>query len=222
MRAGRGGLAAGIRLDQLHDRFGPRQVQLPVDKGAAGELARLRHTHAKPAQRAQRQPEHSGRAVAGQLHHVLAGIGARPGERGEHAVVERRAVRIAQRAVYRPPVPDTVRPGKERPGRCERVRAADPYYADRRRLHGRDRRADRIVSILHLFSTAFFRLFCYKRRFRVFERFTARPARLFPLPRPCARPVCVTLVCARNALRRIAGAPAGYLRIACRVYAVTR
>ena len=155
VRARGRGFAAAVRLDQLHDRLCLRQVQLSVYKGAAGELARLRHAHAQPAQRAQRQPEHGGRAVAGKLHHVLACIGAGRGKGGEHACVEHAAVRAAQFAVHGLPVPDPLRFGKERPGRRKRVRAADPYYAHRRRLHGRDGRAYRVAFLLHFLLPAF-------------------------------------------------------------------
>ena len=77
-----------VRCDQIHDRFGLRQAQLAVQKGAAGVLAgggRLR-TRCKTG--FHQPPRHRAAAVAGKLHHVLAGVAVGRAEKQSNALVK--------------------------------------------------------------------------------------------------------------------------------------
>ena len=77
-----------VGRDQVHDRFGLRQAQLAVQKGAAGVLAgggRLR-TGGKAG--FHQPPRHRISAVAGKLHHVLAGVAVGRAEKQGHALVK--------------------------------------------------------------------------------------------------------------------------------------
>ena len=100
-RAPRGGL--GRRVDHVGDRFGLREVELVVEKGAARELAGLREPRAELERAAQQHREDERAAVALELEHVLAGVGMRRGEVERDAVVDRRAVRVEKDRARRAP-----------------------------------------------------------------------------------------------------------------------
>ena len=83
-------------LDQVAHGLGPRQIDAPVEKGAQRELAGLGEPRARLAGALQGEAQHDRRAVAGDLHHVLGGIGAGPCEEGDHHLVDRVALGVHQ------------------------------------------------------------------------------------------------------------------------------
>ena len=66
----------GLRLDDIDDSLGPRQIQPSVKECPAGEFSGERLTGAPGKQRIQGRSEHDGRAVALKLGGVLSGIAA--------------------------------------------------------------------------------------------------------------------------------------------------
>ena len=91
----RGGFGAGV--DQVGHRLGLGQVELAVEKGALGELARLGQAQARSPAPACRQRASSScsthRAAMGlQLEHVFAGVGVRRREVQRQALVDGAAV----------------------------------------------------------------------------------------------------------------------------------
>ena len=65
------------RMDQVGHGLGLGEVDAPVEKGAAGEFARLGQPRAARQHRIQHQLRRQNAAVAGDFDHVLAGEGAR-------------------------------------------------------------------------------------------------------------------------------------------------
>ena len=86
----------GARIDQVGDGFGLRQVDLVVEEGALGELARLGHAQARRGARfqaaRQQQLQHHRPAVGLQFEHVLAGKRVRPREVDRQPLVDGAAV----------------------------------------------------------------------------------------------------------------------------------
>ena len=74
--------------DQVHDRFGLRQTQLAVQKGAAGVLAGSGRRRARRNAGFHQPPGDCTAAVAGKLHHILAGIAVGRTEKQGHALVK--------------------------------------------------------------------------------------------------------------------------------------
>ena len=74
--------------DQVHDRFGLGQTQLAVQKGAAGVLAGGGRLCACCKTGFHQPPRHRAAAVAGKLHHILAGIAVRRAEKQGNALVK--------------------------------------------------------------------------------------------------------------------------------------
>ena len=87
------------RVDEVGDALGLREVELAVEKRALRELARPREARAELDAAREQQPQHRRAAVAVQLEHVLAGVGARRREVERDALVERLAV--ARRETWR-------------------------------------------------------------------------------------------------------------------------
>ena len=83
-------------LDQVGNRLGLGQVQLVVEKGTAGELARLRQPRTEFQAASQQLLHHHWAAVALQFEHVLAGKGMRRGKVEQDALIDSRASRVAE------------------------------------------------------------------------------------------------------------------------------
>ena len=74
--------------DQVHDRFRLRQTQLAVQKGAAGVLAGGGRLCTGGKADFHQTAGHRISAVAGKLHHILAGIAVRRAEKQGNALVK--------------------------------------------------------------------------------------------------------------------------------------
>ena len=68
-------------VDQIAHGFGLRQVDAAVQKRAQSELAGFGQPRAGVDGPLHRVPQHHGRAMAGNLDHVLRGVGARAGKK---------------------------------------------------------------------------------------------------------------------------------------------
>ena len=77
----------GAGVDQIGDGFGLRQVNAPVEKGAAGELAGLGQARAVREHGVQDHFRGQNPAVAGDLDHILAREGARGAHDGEQGLI---------------------------------------------------------------------------------------------------------------------------------------
>lgn len=99
-------LGAGGGGDDVGHRFGGREIELAVEKGATGELARTRGAQSRQIRQSVGQgARHRGTAVVVQLDHVFAGIAARSRKPEHEALVDRlAAARIAQDPKRRPPL----------------------------------------------------------------------------------------------------------------------
>ena len=92
-------------IDQVRDRLRLGKVELVVEEGALGELARLRAARAEFEGALHQCLEHHRAAVALQLEYVLAGIGVRgrkvqhePGIERARPRASRKRVNVARRA----------------------------------------------------------------------------------------------------------------------------
>ena len=86
-----GGLARlgeRLRVDQVADRLGLRQVELAGEKCALSEFAGLGQPRAQLERAPQQQIEHHRRSVRGNLYEVFAGVGIGRGEQGDHRLVD--------------------------------------------------------------------------------------------------------------------------------------
>jgi hypothetical protein len=94
--AARAAVALG-RVDQVGDALGLREVELAVQERAAGELARLGDARAERDAAREQQAHRGGAAVPVELDDGLAGVRRRRGKRDREPLVDRRAVRVAER-----------------------------------------------------------------------------------------------------------------------------
>ena len=74
--------------DQVHDRFGLGQAQLAVQEGAAGVLAGSGRLRTGGKAGFHQTAGHRISAVAGKLHHILAGIAVGRAEKQSNALVK--------------------------------------------------------------------------------------------------------------------------------------
>ena len=81
-------LVESLRLDEISDGLGLREIDAPVEKGAHRELAGIRHAYALRQGDLDHPGEQHGRAVAGDLDDVIGSVGVRLGEIGDHHLVE--------------------------------------------------------------------------------------------------------------------------------------
>ena len=77
-----------VCCNEIHDRFRLGQTQLAVQKGTAGVLAGGGRLRARCKAGFHQPPRHRAAAVAGKLHHVLAGIAVGRTEKQGHALVK--------------------------------------------------------------------------------------------------------------------------------------
>ncbi len=89
----RGCRAAG---DEIGDCFGLHQVELAVEEGSLGELARSRRAGTELQHAAQEQVEHGRTAMCVQLDDVFAGVRARRDETDGKAAVDRITAFVAK------------------------------------------------------------------------------------------------------------------------------
>ncbi len=82
-------LRIGLGHREVGDRLGLGEVELAVQKGAAGELAGLGEPQPEPAQRPHYRGEHGAAAVQMELGDILAGGARRGREPQDESVVER-------------------------------------------------------------------------------------------------------------------------------------
>ena len=107
------------------------EIEPPVGKRAARELARLRGPEARQlAERGEHRRDHRAAAVQVQLGHVLSGFGVRPGKPEHQRLVEQR-VAVAQPAQRGAPRLGQL--AAERGDRVARARAGDAHHRDRGR-----------------------------------------------------------------------------------------
>ena len=74
--------------DQVHHGFGLGQAQLAVEKSAAGVLTAGRRLRARRKAGFHQPARHRIAAVAGKLHHVLAGVAVGCAEKQGHALIK--------------------------------------------------------------------------------------------------------------------------------------
>ena len=91
-----------VGADQLHHRFGLRQVDASVQKRPLRELPGLRHARAQRQRPVQHRRRAHRAAVTVDLGHVLAGVGGRRAHQHRHHLVQRLAVRAGNVAVHQP------------------------------------------------------------------------------------------------------------------------
>ena len=96
LRAAARAAVAVAGIDQVGHAFGLRQVELAVEERALRELPGLREPRPELDAAREQQAQHRRSAVAVQLQHVLAGVGARRREVQREALVERLAARAAE------------------------------------------------------------------------------------------------------------------------------
>ena len=138
-------LRFGLGSDEVGDRLGLGQIELAVEKSAAGELAWLGEPQAERRERLHHRGEHGPAAVQMQFGDVLASHAAR--RRGTTAPARHRAVR---RSPGREPAPPRhgAAAAESRPGRDETARpgfrTARPHDRDRRRARRRRRGENRV------------------------------------------------------------------------------
>jgi len=70
-------LGFGLGGDEVGDRLGPQQIELAVEKGAAGEFTRLGQPQPEPAERLHDGSEHGAAAMQMELGDILAGRAVR-------------------------------------------------------------------------------------------------------------------------------------------------
>ena len=99
-----GGCVGSLCFDQIDDRFCLGQTQLTVQKGPLGKFTPLGRLGTGQEQRLQSGGQYSGRAVALDLHRVLAGIAVRTTGVDRHALVNDPAVLIVQQTQHQLPV----------------------------------------------------------------------------------------------------------------------
>ncbi len=87
------GLVESLRIDQVADRFGLREVDAAVEKGAHSELAGL--GEARPSGDAEFDDvaQHDWRAVGGDLNDVVGCVGVGLGEVGDDDFIDALLVR---------------------------------------------------------------------------------------------------------------------------------
>ena len=125
-------LGSGFGGDQVGNALGGGEVQLAVDEGAAGELARLGGACARRDQRLRHAGDHGRAAMEVQLGAVLAGVAAGRREPEDQGAVER----LARIGVAQSPQAGRSRRGQRRAGHA-------PHYLGRagaRQAHHGDRR----------------------------------------------------------------------------------
>ena len=77
-----------VGRDQIHDRFGLRQAQFAVQERTAGVLAGGRRLRTGCQTGLHQTACHRTAAVAGKLHHILAGVAVGRAEKQRHALIE--------------------------------------------------------------------------------------------------------------------------------------
>ena len=85
------GLAAlrlGLGRGEIGNRLGLQQVELAVEKGAAGEFAGLGEPRPEPGECLHDRSEHSSAAVQMELHDILAGRAPRPRKPQDQPLIE--------------------------------------------------------------------------------------------------------------------------------------
>ncbi len=81
----------GVGVNQVGDGLGLRQVQAPVQEGAAGEFSGTGRTRPGPHDLVEQRPEGDRTAVTVDLDDVLARVGARGLHQGQQDLVDPRA-----------------------------------------------------------------------------------------------------------------------------------
>ena len=87
-RIGQRGPLPPVRRDQIHDRLGLSQAQFAVQERTAGVLAGGRRLRTGCQTGLHQTARHRTAAVAGKLHHILAGIAVGRTEKQSHALVK--------------------------------------------------------------------------------------------------------------------------------------
>jgi hypothetical protein len=85
------------RVDQVGDALGLREVELAVQERAPRELARPGDARAERDAAREQRSQRRGAAVPVELDDGLAGVRRRRGERDREPLVDRRALRVAER-----------------------------------------------------------------------------------------------------------------------------
>ena len=79
---------SAIGRDEVHDRLCLRQAELAVQEGAAGVLAGGGRRRARRDAGFHQPPGHRTSAVAGKLHHILAGVAVGCAEKQRHPLIK--------------------------------------------------------------------------------------------------------------------------------------
>ena len=77
-----------LRIDEVANRFGLRQVEPPGKKRALGKLSRLGQTRAELQRPAQQELQHHRRPVRGNLHKIFGCVGIRRGKESHQRFVD--------------------------------------------------------------------------------------------------------------------------------------
>src|SRR5215469_16921426 len=136
-------LRFGFSRSEVCDRLGLQQVELAVEKGAAGEFAGLGEPQSETGKHLHDRSEHGAAAVEVQFGHVLPGRAARRREPKHHRLVEHVA---ALRIDEAPPSCDACcrQVAGEQRYRPSRGRPGNAHYRDGSPTGGRCRRKYRI------------------------------------------------------------------------------
>jgi hypothetical protein len=149
LAGGLAGLGQRLRLDQVAHGLGLGEVEPAGKKGALGKLAGLGQPRAQIESAAQQQLQHHRRAVRGDLHQVLGGVGVGSGKECDQRLVDAGCVaaaaivrRIEHIGQARPPVLQRLAQAHQLRGDGGGQRPAQAHDADaataRRRGDGGD------------------------------------------------------------------------------------
>ena len=81
-------LIHSLRFDQVADSFRLRQIDPAIQKGAHGELAGFGQPRPSRHTQFHNIPQHHGRSVSRNLHHIVSCVGMRLGEVGDYHFVD--------------------------------------------------------------------------------------------------------------------------------------
>ena len=97
-------LRLGLGRGEIGDRLGLQQIELAVEKGAAGEFAGLGEPQPEPGEHLHDRGEHGAAAVQMEFRHILAGRTPRRRKPQDQPLIERlSALRIDQAPPLRDP-----------------------------------------------------------------------------------------------------------------------
>ncbi len=115
----------GLRADQVHHRLGLGEVHPAIEKGTLRKFSRLRRARPGGEQCFEHPPRDEHPAVAGNFHHVLAGVTRRTTMHAQQHLVERMTVAVHH--------PDQPLPPGWKDHQIGLPRAYFPRYRQRRR-----------------------------------------------------------------------------------------